>query len=165
MDNHQGRTGALIGRGPREKGGGITGGDLRAGSRKIGSGCVRPFLAANSRTKIPSFFSHWANYRPAADHIWCQVWGWYRLQERHQHARWRVRVADLLRAALGVNRRSSQAARTESHLPTLEATVRTASRPDAEDAERWREQDETDRDQSGSMSTPRTKTDIKLTVR
>ncbi|KAG8265728.1 hypothetical protein J6590_088143 [Homalodisca vitripennis] len=79
--------------------------------------------------------------------------------------RWRVRVADLLRAALGVNRRSSQAARTESHLPTLEATVRTASRPDAEDAERWREQDETDRDQSGSMSTPRTKTDIKLTVR
>ncbi|KAG8244431.1 hypothetical protein J6590_022347 [Homalodisca vitripennis] len=78
--------------------------------------------------------------------------------------RWRVRVADLLRAALGVNRRSSQAARTESHLPNLEATVRTASRPDAEDAERWREQDETDRDQSGSMSTPRTKTDIKLTT-
>ncbi|KAG8322386.1 hypothetical protein J6590_024733 [Homalodisca vitripennis] len=79
--------------------------------------------------------------------------------------RWRVRVADLLRAALGVNRRSSQAARTEPHLPTLEATVRTASRPDAEDAERWREQDEIDRDQSGSMSTPRTKTDIKLNVR
>ncbi|KAG8309651.1 hypothetical protein J6590_080096 [Homalodisca vitripennis] len=65
MDNHQGRTGALIGRGPREKGRGITGGDLRGGSRKIGSGCVRPFLAANSRTKIPSFVSHWANYRSA----------------------------------------------------------------------------------------------------
>ncbi|KAG8243923.1 hypothetical protein J6590_035541 [Homalodisca vitripennis] len=72
--------------------------------------------------------------------------------------RWRVRVADLLRAALGDSTQHPQAAQTESPLQTLEETVRTVPRPDAD-------QGEIDRDQSGSMSTPRTATDVKLTVR
>ncbi|KAG8265994.1 hypothetical protein J6590_081563 [Homalodisca vitripennis] len=72
--------------------------------------------------------------------------------------RWRVRVADLLRAALGDSTQHPQAAQTESPLQTLEEAVRTVPRPDAD-------QGEIDRDQSGSMSTPRTATDVKLTVR
>ncbi|KAG8319875.1 hypothetical protein J6590_082369 [Homalodisca vitripennis] len=72
--------------------------------------------------------------------------------------RWRVRVADLLRAALGDSTKHPQTAQTESPLQTLEEAVRTVPRPDAD-------QGEIDRDQSGSMSTPRTATDVKLTVR
>ncbi|KAG8263090.1 hypothetical protein J6590_039357 [Homalodisca vitripennis] len=72
--------------------------------------------------------------------------------------RWRVRVADLLRAALGDSTQHPQAAQTEPPLQTLEEAVRTVPRQDAD-------QGEIDRDQSGSMSTPRTATDVKLTVR
>ncbi|KAG8316994.1 hypothetical protein J6590_035871 [Homalodisca vitripennis] len=72
--------------------------------------------------------------------------------------RWRVRVADLLRAALGDSTQHPQAAQTESPLQTLEETVRTVPRSDAD-------QGEIDRDHSGNMSTPRTATDVKLTVR
>ncbi|KAG8269664.1 hypothetical protein J6590_102749, partial [Homalodisca vitripennis] len=72
--------------------------------------------------------------------------------------RWRVRVSDLLRAALGDSTQHPQAAQTESPLQTLEETVRTVLRPDVD-------QGEIGRDQSGSMSTPRTTTDVKPTER
>ncbi|KAG8314848.1 hypothetical protein J6590_083326 [Homalodisca vitripennis] len=71
---------------------------------------------------------------------------------------WRVRVSDLLRAALGDSTQHPQAAQTESPLQTLEETVRTVLRPDVD-------QGEIGRDQSGSMSTPRTTTDVKPTER
>ncbi|KAG8242933.1 hypothetical protein J6590_055655 [Homalodisca vitripennis] len=58
--------------------------------------------------------------------------------------RWRVRVADLLRAALGDSTQHPQAAQTESPLQTLEEAVRTVPRPDAD-------QGEIDRDQSGRV--------------
>uniref|UniRef100_A0A1B6MFE5 Uncharacterized protein n=1 Tax=Graphocephala atropunctata TaxID=36148 RepID=A0A1B6MFE5_9HEMI len=71
--------------------------------------------------------------------------------------RWRVRVANLLRAALGGSRQRPQAAQTELPLQSLEETVRTIG-PDTEHGG-------TDRDLSGCMSAPRATTDVKLTVR
>ncbi|KAG8314850.1 hypothetical protein J6590_083328 [Homalodisca vitripennis] len=88
--------------------------------------------------------------------------GSVQLLRSHYHRRMVIKYAnggcDLLRAALGDSTQHPQAAQTESPLQTLEETVHTVLRPDAD-------QGEIDRDQSGSMSTPRTTTDVKLTVR
>lgn len=72
--------------------------------------------------------------------------------------RWRVRVAALLRAALGGSRQHLQAVQTESPLRDLEMGVETGRT--AED-----EHDRVERVPSGSVSTPQVSNEVKLTVR
>ncbi|KAG8251349.1 hypothetical protein J6590_081583 [Homalodisca vitripennis] len=80
MDNHQGRTGALIGRGPREKGRGITGGDLRAESRKIGSGCGRRQTTSGARCGVGTDCKNVTNMRGLIGMLFTLgvAWGFHR---------------------------------------------------------------------------------------
>ncbi|KAG8283839.1 hypothetical protein J6590_007849 [Homalodisca vitripennis] len=80
MDNHQGRTGALIGRGPREKGRGITGGDLRAVSRKIGSGCGRRQITSGVRCGVGTDCKNVTNMRGLIGMLFTLgvAWGFHR---------------------------------------------------------------------------------------